>query len=243
MKEQLYTIPVTDAFSADCECPLCKMKWELEQHAIEYTLGPSYMEEDNRMLTDELGFCEKHIQELYQQKNRLGLALILSTHMKKITKELKHYSQTPAPNQKSLFRKKSAKSDLGTYVQKLTCSCFICQRINATFEQYIHTIFHLYKHEPSFSSLFERSKGFCLQHYAILFEQATSYLSKEQAAQFITMLNSIFFKNMERVEEDLNWFIDKFDYRYQNEPWKNAKDALPRSILKTHSSIASDLPL
>ena len=118
MKEQLYTIPVNEAFAVDCECPVCAMHHKLKEDALDFTLGPSYMEEDNRMLTDELGFCEKHIQELYQQKNRLGLALILSTHMKKITKELKHYSQTPAPNQKSLFRKKSAESDLGTYVQK-----------------------------------------------------------------------------------------------------------------------------
>ena len=43
MKEQLYTIPVTDAFESNCECPLCKMKKELEQNAIEYTLGPSYI--------------------------------------------------------------------------------------------------------------------------------------------------------------------------------------------------------
>ena len=56
MKEQLYTIPVTDAFESDCECPLCKMKQELERNAIEYTLGPSYMEDDNRAMTDEMGF-------------------------------------------------------------------------------------------------------------------------------------------------------------------------------------------
>ena len=66
MKEQLYTIPVTDAFHADCECPLCRIKQELERNAIEYTMGPSYTEDDNRAMTDELGFCEKHIQDLYK---------------------------------------------------------------------------------------------------------------------------------------------------------------------------------
>ena len=70
MKEQLYTIPVTDAFESNCECPLCKMKKELEQNAIEYTLGPSYMEDDNRAMTDELGFCEQHIQRLYLEKKK-----------------------------------------------------------------------------------------------------------------------------------------------------------------------------
>ena len=55
MKEQLYTIPVNDAFQSECECPLCKMKKDLERNAIEYTLGPSYMEDDNRAMTDEAG--------------------------------------------------------------------------------------------------------------------------------------------------------------------------------------------
>ena len=57
MAEQLYTIPVNDAFHADCECPLCQMQKTLEEHAIEYTMGPSYMEDDNRAMTDKMGFC------------------------------------------------------------------------------------------------------------------------------------------------------------------------------------------
>ena len=61
MAEQLYTIPVNDAFHADCECPLCQMQKTLEEHAIEYTMGPSYMEDDNRAMTDKMGFCSHHI--------------------------------------------------------------------------------------------------------------------------------------------------------------------------------------
>ena len=44
--------------------------------------------------------------------------------------------------------------------------------------------------------------------------------------------HKVYFDNMERVNGDLSWFIDKFDYRYKNEPWKNSKDALPRGIIK-----------
>ena len=35
MKEQLFTIPVGDAFRTDCECPVCKLYEDLEK---EYTL-------------------------------------------------------------------------------------------------------------------------------------------------------------------------------------------------------------
>ena len=49
MKEQLYTIPVNDAFNEPCECPLCKIYDNLEQESIDFMLGPSYMEDDIRM--------------------------------------------------------------------------------------------------------------------------------------------------------------------------------------------------
>ncbi len=240
MKEQLYTIPVNDAFQSDCECPLCKMKKELEQNAIEYTLGPSYMEDDNRAMTDEAGFCEKHIQDLYQQKNRLGLALILSTHMAKVTKDLQKLSKENVSTGKSILKKKNETTGLGSYVSDLEKNCFICSRINNTFERYIDTIFHLYKKDASFSDKIKNSKGFCTYHYALLFDRASDFLSKEQLNSFISDINHAYFSNMERMQEDIEWFINKFDYRYQNEPWKNSKDALPRAVLKTHSSITPD---
>ncbi len=56
MKEQLYSIPVNDAFSVDCECPICQIYHKLEKEAVEYTMGPSYMEDDTRSKTDAAGF-------------------------------------------------------------------------------------------------------------------------------------------------------------------------------------------
>ena len=76
MKEQLYTIPVNDAFEKECECPLCQMYDELEKESIDFMLGPSYMEDDIRMATDKTGFCAKHIKQLYDGQNRLGIALM-----------------------------------------------------------------------------------------------------------------------------------------------------------------------
>ena len=55
MKEKLYTIPINDAFAMDSECPICAMKTILENNAVEFTMGPSYMEDDIRMETDRTG--------------------------------------------------------------------------------------------------------------------------------------------------------------------------------------------
>ena len=59
MKEQLYTIPLNDAFAANDECPFCFIEQKLEQDLLDFTLGSSssYMESDIRDMTDKEGFC------------------------------------------------------------------------------------------------------------------------------------------------------------------------------------------
>ncbi len=233
MKEQLYTIPVNDAFKSDCECPLCYIRQQLETNAIEYTMGPSYMEEDNRALTDELGFCPTHIRSLYMEKNRLGLALMLKTHSDKTIRDLKLLSNNKSLPSSGLFKKKSA-SSVSEYISHLEKNCFICNRINSTFNRYINTIFHLWLKDKDFVESFKNSKGFCTYHYGILYDAGSHELNKEQYSNFLEVLNEVYFTNMDRVNSDIGWFIDKFDYRYKDEPWKNAKDAIPRGIIKTN---------
>lgn len=233
MKEQLYTIPVNDAFRSDCECPVCALHQELEQNAIEYTMGPSYMEDDNRAMTDKLGFCQHHIQMLYKQKNRLGLALMLKTHTDKTIKDLKELSKNK-PSAAGLFKRSTDASPVGSYVNELEGHCFICERMEDTFHRYIDTIFHLWKKDPEFQKDFADCKGFCTYHYGLLYDTGASKLDKNQYSAFLDCLNTAYFTGMERVNEDIEWFINKYDYRYANEPWKNSKDAIPRGIIKTN---------
>ena len=233
MKEQLYTIPVNDAFRSDHECPVCALHKQLEQNAIEYTMGPSYMEDDNRAMTDKLGFCRHHIQMLYKQKNRLGLALMLKTHTDKTIRDLKELSKNK-PTPSGLFKRSSGGSVVGAYVQALEEHCFICERMEDTFDRYIDTIFHLWRNDPAFRSAMTECKGFCTYHYGLLYDTALDALDKNKCNDFISCLNKVYFAGMERVNEDIEWFINKYDYRYANEPWKNSKDAIPRGIIKTN---------
>lgn len=88
MKEVLYEIPVNDIFDKPCECVICSMKKNLDDDEIAFAMGPSYMEDDIRLTTDEIGFCSHHIQLMYEFENRLGLALILNTHIKNIIQKI-----------------------------------------------------------------------------------------------------------------------------------------------------------
>ncbi len=236
MAEQLFTIPVNDAFDEGCECPLCSIYKKLEEDAIEFTMGPSYMEDDNREVTDKLGFCKRHMRMMYANKNRLGLALMMDTHMKKVIKDLKKASENPAPKP-SLFGGKKEKSAVEEYIEKLDHSCFICDRIDMSFPRYINTIFHLWKKDAEFREKFKAGKGFCVHHYGILYAGARKELSGSSYDEFLETLNKVFFENIERVEGDVSWFIDKYDYRNKDADWKNSKDAIPRGIIKMNDEI------
>lgn len=235
MKEKLYTIPVNDAFNIDCECPLCVMYHDLETNAIDFTLGPSYMEEDIRQITDKEGFCANHIKLMYKKQNSLGIANILKTHLNKRIKDIESLSNQPI-NKGGLF-KKNTLSPISEYIKEHNESCFVCNKVNSTFNRYLATITHLYKNDSNFKDKLTSSKGFCLKHYDMLYSQGLEDMKGSVLDNFIQDINKVTLDNLRRVDADLDWFIDKFDYRYKNEPWKNSKDAVERTITKTNSII------
>lgn len=235
MKEKLHTIPVNEAFDEDCECPLCSMYKSLEDNAIDFTMGPSYMEDDIRKETSRLGFCGKHLELLHKNQNRLGMALIIKSQMDKTITDIEKLTGQNKGSVATFFRKKGENNEVVSYLEHLNKTCYICNKIDATFDRYIATLFHLYHTEGSFQQKFRESKGFCTNHYRVLYTEASRYLSGEELNEFIKMLDTLYIGNMKRVRDDLEWFINKFDYRYADEPWKNSKDALPRAMRKTNS--------
>ena len=80
MKEKIYTIPINDAFNKNSECAICEFEREEEQSRIDYTVGASMMEPDERIFTNENGFCRRHASMLLKCDNKLSLALVLKTH-------------------------------------------------------------------------------------------------------------------------------------------------------------------
>ena len=235
MKEKIYTIPVNEAFDAGGECPFCTMREKIENDAINYVLGPSYMEEDIRAETDEKGFCKRHIRNMYERQNSLGIALMLSTHFEKICGELREkLKEAPVSGKKSLFSrpKEGERSASSEFIHQTADSCYVCERIEENMARYIDTFFYLWKTEPEFKEKVLSGNGFCIEHFAMLLDEGQKRISDKEYSEFYNSLSKLELENLERVRGDLLWFIDKFDYRFHDEPWKNSKDALPRSIKK-----------
>jgi hypothetical protein len=62
------------------------------------------MEPDGRIETNEKGFCRHHFEQLYnKQVNRLGLGLILETHIETQNKEISNIFDTKADLLKKEF--------------------------------------------------------------------------------------------------------------------------------------------
>lgn len=249
MKEQLYTIPLMDALKANDECPFCFIERSLEQHAINFVLGSgaSYMEDDVRAETDRLGFCRTHYKKLYDYGNRLGCGLILSTHIKQKNKELSEKLQSYQPTKISILNrfKKSAITDqnpISQWIKEQEHTCYICNHSYDTYIRYLDTFFELYKKEPEFVELFKNSKGFCLIHFCDLIAKAEQKLSEKDCNAFIDQLFPLMLENMQRVQKDMEWFCDKFDYRNKNADWRNSKDAIQRTMQKMAGGYPADPP-
>ena len=95
---------------------------------------------------------------------------------------------------------------------------------------------------PEFREKVERSKGFCLHHFGRLLDYARDDLPNNQREWFYETVMDLMKTNIGRVKEDIDWFVQKHDYRYAGAPWKNATDAVPRGMQKLRGGHPSDKP-
>lgn len=245
MKDTIYTIPVTEVFQMDCECPFCELETKLEDELASDVLGASLMEPAIRKETNKKGFCRKHFELLYnKQENRLGFGLILSTHLQELNdsfgKIVKSSISASNSNDQpaSLFKKSKGSNNIKSKLDKIIdfideyeTKCYICDRLDFTIDRYIDTMFYLYFSEKDFRNLFLSSKGFCLHHLKLILEYAKK-LDSKKTSDIIPVILDMQKENLKRIQDETEWFTKKFDYKNEDEPWGNSKDAIPRTIKK-----------
>lgn len=235
MKYTLDTIPVLDAYKTGCECPLCQLRIACEDSYVDSMLGAAYMEPDCRVRTNEVGFCTRHFQLMYDRRNRLGLALMTHTHMQEVISSVEAMLKADAPARGGLFASLRGSRDEGGTPQKIRArmsGCVICEQMEGAVNRYAYTIAQLYGTNSEFKAMFDASKGFCLPHLALVLEMAEKTLSGEALRAFKAAVSAVELPNLKRIEGELEWFTLKFDYRNTDKPWGNSRDAVERAINK-----------
>ena len=244
MKEQLHTIPISDAIANAGECPFCYMERKTEEHMMDFVLGhgASYMESDIRDMTDREGFCRAHFKKMCDYGNSLGNAWILKTlymrHLEEMDKEFKNFKPDSVGKSSRLFGKSkpSGNNSIIEWINKRESTCFICTSVQNTFQAYMKTFFKMYRSDEEFRKQIASSKGFCIDHFKVLCEGADSMLSDKERADFYDVMLPLMRENINRVYEDVAWFVEKYDYKNRDADWKNSKDAIQRGMQKLRGS-------
>ena len=226
MRQHLDTIPIWDAYKSDCECPLCAIEQHNEAMYVDNFLGGSVMEPAVRIEVNEKGFCKDHFQQLYDMKNRLGLALMAHTYLKTSMAKIEGQQF----EKKSLFGKKDKVAV--SPAEEVATGCIICERLEATMYRYALTMCYMWKKEPEFRQALKASKGFCLPHYALMLKAAEEELGGSDFTAMRDELRAVEMENLRRMEKDIEWFTLKFDYRNQDKPWGTSQDAVERTLNK-----------
>lgn len=257
MKETIYTIPIMDAFQSDYDCPFCFLKDKLEDDGLAYFLGDSLMTSEGREATNEHGFCKEHWEKMFLSKqNALGLGLIMDTYLQNLNQT--YFKQAKAALEELESKSKSSvvENVVGTAAKKIgkkskdsqktdefigflrdkNQDCALCRRIDENMIRYVENFFYMWQNDNGFREVFSGSDGLCMDHFLMLVEGAGRYLSVKNEGVFTAELIRKQYECFKKLQKDVNWFTKKFDYKNNDEPWGDSKDALQRTVRRLHSS-------
>jgi hypothetical protein len=249
MKYHIDTIPVWDAYHEEGECSLCIMEKNIEESYVEFFLGGSVMESDTRIEVNKIGFCPHHFKLLYEAQNRLGLALITHTYFKELIQQFEKHAEKLQKDagvtlgsslwsrivERMKGNKREDEHPVAEFQNWLVCQtsqCMICNNISNTLNRYAYTILYLWDTEPKFKKALDSSKGFCLHHLALTIKISRETLPQKKQAQWLMDIIPLQIHSLYELEQELAWFINKFDYRNEDKPWGSSKDSLPRTLQK-----------
>ena len=245
MKYQIDTIPVWEALEYQGPCMLCTLQAKTEAGEIERVLGASVMEPEVRVRTNESGICNKHQQMMFATQNRLGHALLMDTHAMEVIGKLTKI-QDQARRMKGSgggpFAARSTRDSAADKLRELTSRCVVCENLSSHMQRYLYTAVYLWKSDSKFKLQFAQSKGLCIPHAADLLDAAESQLNAKDRKEFTELCLSLVTDHLAEDEKDLLWFTQKFDYRNQDKPWGNSKNAIERTINRLRGYCVGDVP-
>ena len=159
---------------------------------------------------------------MFGPPKRLPLALMLESHLDQVAKDLE--------GNMGMFIAKTG-DNAAKRLDRLEHSCYVCERIEYNFSRMIETAAILWQSDSAFHDKVKKAPYFCLPHYGRFIRAAKDRLSKKDFAQFYETVCRLETAYFDELRGDVSWFCKKFDYRYENEPWGNAKDAPERARL------------
>ncbi len=214
MREDICSIPISEVFEVKTTCPICSMREMLETRMAEYITGAAMMEPDVRVMTNKLGFCKTHFDQILEKGSRLSVALILESLLDETKKDIISSSA-----KKTIIEGKRRDS-----------SCFVCENIDKNMLSLCSNMLILWQKEEDFRKLYSEQSHICAKHYPFIIELAQKKIPKKNVPAFTKVTTQLFEKKMDEIKGDITHFCRMFDYRNAGGDWGNSKDSIERAI-------------
>jgi len=223
MAEQLYTIPINEAFDEKEGCPLCRLRQKLEQQSLNYIMGAAMMEPDIRIVTNQLGFCRTHFHKMLGMGNRLSLALMLESHLASVA-ELVPEPSSQKPGRLGKLKKYDGESP-APQLRAQAESCYVCRRAQEFEQKYVSNIIYIWKKDSAFREKLKAQPYFCLEHTAALLSQGQKELSEANYLTFSEDILALARKELLRLRKNVTEFCRSFDHENAGKPLSPAAKA------------------
>jgi len=217
---------------APSECPLCVLAEAAEDTYLRSFQHSRIMEPNVRVQTNDKGFCPAHSRKLYERENKLGLGLMVHTHLKEklpiIRSALEGMRAGAAAGRKGAARFDDAAASLET----LRDRCFICDLLAADMDRYAFTVIYLWRKDTEFLSAFRSSRGFCLPHFLLMSRKAREMLRPDRLERWLSDCIPLMTASLEALERDLLSFTQLHHDANRSMGSDSERSALSRALQK-----------
>ncbi len=184
-----------------------------------------------RVQTNRTGFCRGHYQKLYDGENKLGLGLVVHTHLQHILPRVGAALDAmarAANGRKARELLPAAAAPLAA----LRDSCFICELLSADMQRYAFTVLYLWSRDAGFSDVFRASRGFCIPHFLVILDEASKSLKADGMAGWLAETTPLMKASLDRLEKELHAFTQLHQAGNSNPGTDAEKTALRRTLQK-----------
>ena len=220
---------VHDAYGQPGECPLCLLCQAAEETYLRSFTHSRVMEPNVRVQTNETGFCPDHYRKLYGRENKLGLALVVHTHLARQAPALQAAFGAAAQGGK---RGKPGGEQAAAMIRKLQEACFLCDLLRADRDRYCFTILYLWNKDPEFLPVFRASRGFCLPHFADMCDASQSHLRPERRERWMAETTALMAAALRRLEKEVLAFTQLHRDTNPGQGTEEERSALSRTLQK-----------
>jgi hypothetical protein len=185
------------------ECPLCLLAEWAEETYLRSFQHSRVMEPNVRVKTNDTGFCPLHYRKLYEGENKLGLGLMVHTHLREklplIQESLEAMRAGAAAGRKGAGRLEEAAASL----ENMHDTCFICDLLKLDLDRYAFTILYLWRKDAEFLSTFRSSRGFCLSHFLVMVAKGRRMMRADRLQRWLEDCIPLMMASLQELERDL----------------------------------------